>query len=61
LATVGRTDARSAQIGGPDGISQVFQVNTYSGEPFTSIFALNLFSKADWRMALGDEPMKSGP
>jgi len=61
LADMGRARARSAQIGGPDGISQTFQVNTYSSEPFTSSLALNLFSKDDWRMALGDEPMKSGP
>jgi hypothetical protein len=33
LPDVRRADARSAQIGGPDGISQCFQVSTYSGEP----------------------------
>jgi hypothetical protein len=33
LADVRRADARSAQIGGPDGIAQAFQVSAYSGEP----------------------------
>ena len=36
LADVRRTDARSAQIGGPDSISQCFQVSAYSGEEFRS-------------------------
>ena len=36
LSDVRRAEARSAQIGGPDGISQCFQVSAYSGEPFTS-------------------------
>src|SRR5690606_23240450 len=33
LPDVRRADARRAQIGGPHGISQCFQVRTYSGEP----------------------------
>jgi len=61
LADVGRPDARSAQIGGPDGISQLFQVNAYSGEPVASKLRRNLLSKDHWRSALGEEPMKSGP
>jgi len=56
-----RTDARSAQIGGPDSISHSFQVRTYSGEPYAAILCRNLFAKDDWRLALGDEPPKSGP
>jgi hypothetical protein len=56
-----RADARSAQIGSPDGISQRFQVSAYSGEPFTSKRACNLFSKDDWRIALGDEPVELWP
>jgi len=56
-----RADARSRQIGTPDGISQVLQVSAYSGEPFTSILARNLLSKDRWRAALGDECVKSGP
>lgn len=58
---VRRARARSAQIGGPDGISQSFQVSTYSGEPFTSILARNLLSKDRCRAALGDETVKIGP
>lgn len=54
-------DARSAQIGGPDGISQVFQVSAYSGEPVPASAARNLLASDDWRAALGDEPEKSGP
>jgi hypothetical protein len=61
LPDVRRPDARSAQIGGPDGISQSFHVSAYSGEPFTSISACNLFSKHRCRFALGDERVKSGP
>lgn len=56
-----RTAARSAQIGGPDGISCCFQVSSYSGEPFTSKRARNLLSKDRCRAALGDECVKSGP
>jgi len=61
LPDVRRPDARSAQIGGPDRISQCFQVSAYSGEPFTSKLARNLFSKHNWRTALGDEASKLGP
>tara|TARA_Y100000310_G_scaffold253379_1_gene260231 strand:- start:541 stop:834 length:294 start_codon:yes stop_codon:yes gene_type:complete len=61
LPDVRRADARSAEIGGPDFISQHFQVRPYSGEPFTSKLRCNLLSNDDWRSALGDEPAKSGP
>jgi len=61
LPPVGRADARSAQIGSPAGISQVFQVKANSGEPFTAILARNLLSKDRCRTALGDEAVKSGP
>jgi hypothetical protein len=61
LPDVRRPDARSAQIGGPDGIAQSFQVSAYSGEPVSASRARNLLANDDWRPALGDEPMKSGP
>jgi hypothetical protein len=61
LSDVRRADARSAQIGGPDIISQRFQVSAYSGEPFTSKAACNLFSKYRCRSALGDESKHLGP
>jgi hypothetical protein len=54
-------DARSAQIGGPEGISHSFQVSAYSGEPFPAILVRNLLSSDHWRVALGDEAVKSGP
>lgn len=57
LADVRRTDARSAQIGGPDDIAQRFQVSAYSGEPVESSASRNLLSKHDWRAALCDEPV----
>jgi hypothetical protein len=58
---VRRTDARSAQIGGPDRISQRFQVRTYSGEPIAPKAACNLLSNNDWRAADGDEVLHDGP
>jgi len=61
LSPVRRSDARSAQIGSPAGISQSFQVKANSGEPFTSILARNLLSKHRCRSPLGDERVKSGP
>ena len=45
LPDVRRADARSAQIGGPDSISQRFQVKPYSGEPRPARTACNLLSK----------------
>jgi len=61
LSNVRRADARSAQIGGPAGISCAFQVSTNSGEPLAPILSRNLLSKDRCRPALGDEAVKSGP
>lgn len=61
LSDMRRADARSAQIGGPDTISQCFQVSAYSGEPFTASLARNLFSKDDWRAADFDEAAELRP
>ena len=61
LPDVRRADARSAQIGGPDSIPHSFQVSSYSGEPFTSKFARNLFAKDDWRATLRNEIVEDGP
>ena len=58
---MGRAFARSAQIGSRDGISQLFQVSKYSGEPFTSKAARNLFSNERWRVALGDKAREDRP
>jgi hypothetical protein len=61
LPDVRRTDARSAQIGGPNGISHRFQVSAYNGEPLPSSLARNLFSKDNWRAALGDKSVEFWP
>jgi hypothetical protein len=47
LPDVRGADARSAQIGGPDCISQVFQVNTNSAEPRPAKRACNLLASDD--------------
>jgi hypothetical protein len=61
LPEMRRTDPRSAQIGGPDGISQTFQVKAYSGEPVKPGAARNLLSKDDCRAALLDKSAHFGP
>jgi hypothetical protein len=54
-------DARSAQIGGPDSISQCFQVSAYSVEPRPASRCRNLLSKHDWRVKLRDEAVHLWP
>jgi hypothetical protein len=61
LADVRGADARSAQIGSPDGIVQCFQVSAYSVEPRPAVSARNLLSKDDWRAALLNELDPDGP
>jgi len=61
LPDVRRPDARSAQIGRPNGIAQRFQVSAYSGEPATSKRARSLLPKNEERVALSDEPQKLRP
>lgn len=61
LATVGRADARSAQIGGVVAIPQCFQVSEYSIEPVASKRARSLFAKHDCRAALTDETAELRP
>ena len=60
-ADVRGTDARSAQIGGRDAISQCFQVSLYNAEPRPASRARNLLSKEHWREALGDEGSPDRP
>jgi hypothetical protein len=50
-----RTDARSAQIGRPDGVPRIFQVSVYKVEPFEPRCAGNLLSKDSWRIVLANE------
>jgi hypothetical protein len=61
LPDVRGADARSAQIGNPDGVTRSFQVSVNSVEPREAILARNLFAKNDWRSALGDELEPIGP
>jgi hypothetical protein len=53
--------ARTAKIGGPEGIAQCFKFQTYSGEPVSPCkFARNLLSNDDWRVALSNEFKERG-
>jgi hypothetical protein len=61
LSDVRGADARSAQIGGPDGISQVFQVSAYSGEPSPAVRACSLLANDNWRRSLADKALEGGP
>jgi hypothetical protein len=48
-------DARSAQIGRPDGVARSFQVSANKIEPGKPLLACNLLTKDDCRLALADE------
>jgi hypothetical protein len=57
-----RARARSAKIDGCCGISQVLQVQTYSGEPFTPCkLAASLLANKDCRFADADKALKNWP
>src|SRR5208282_2884150 len=55
LADVRSTDARSAQIRRPNGVTRSFQVSENKIEPLETVRARNLLSKDNWRTALLDE------
>lgn len=61
LADVRRTDARSAEIDRPDGVTRCFHISVYKVEPSKSVLARNLFAKDDWRLALPNEVVESRP
>ena len=61
LPDMRRTDARSAQIGSPDGVTRSFQVSLYKVEPSEAVTACNLLANDDVRAALRDEVEKCGP
>jgi hypothetical protein len=61
LADVRRTDARSAEIDRPAGVSRCFQVRLYKVEPTEAVFACNLFTKDNVRAALADEVVEGWP
>jgi hypothetical protein len=52
---VRRTEARSASINRPDGVTLSFQVKRYKVEPSEAVTACNLFTKDRERSALADE------
>jgi hypothetical protein len=58
---LGRSDAASRQIGGPEGKAIAFHVSTNSGEPCRSTAARNLLAKDDCRTALVNEAAPNGP
>lgn len=55
LPDVRRTDARSAEIDRPAGVTRDFQVSLYKVEPSEAVLARNLLAKNDCRSALLDE------
>ena len=61
LSDVRSPDARSAQIGGPDGVALCFQVSSNKVEPREASSTRNLLSKDDWRAALANEAEPLGP
>jgi len=61
LPDVGRANARSRQIDGPDGIACGLQVSSYTGEPRPASRSCNLFAKDDVRAALANESPELGP
>jgi hypothetical protein len=56
-----RTEARSAGINRPAGVTQTFQVRRYNVEPSKAVLACNLFAKDNARASLADEMMESRP
>jgi len=54
-------DARSRDIGRPDGVANPFQVRRNKVKPSDLNRPRNLLSKDDWRPALLDEPVPVGP
>src|SRR5690606_4634523 len=61
LSDVRGTDARSAQIARPCGVTLCFQVSLNKIPPLKGILACNLLANDDWRAALTDEVVPCGP
>jgi hypothetical protein len=61
LAFMRGFDARSAQIGRPNGVTRTFQVRANKIQPHESFFIRNLLAKDNWRAALLDEVKPEGP
>ncbi len=61
LSDMRRTDARSADIGRPEGVVRTFQVSVYKVEPSEPVLACNLLAKDNSRSSLADEVEERGP
>jgi len=61
VSDVRSTDARSRERDRPKGVVQDFQVIVNKVEPRFCTLVRNLLSKEDWRAALADEVVPSGP
>jgi hypothetical protein len=61
LSDVRRTDARSANIRRPNGVTRSFQVSVYKVEPSKSVLTRNLFAKHRVRTALFNEVEERRP
>jgi hypothetical protein len=61
LSDVRRTDARSAEITNPDGVTRCFHVRLNKVEPSERVRACNLFAKNQRRFSLGNEVVPCGP
>lgn len=55
------TEARSAEIERPDGVTRSFQVSENNVEPSKAVRARNLLTKDERRAALADETEPCGP
>ena len=61
LSDVRRTEARSAGINAPPGVTRSFQVSEYKVEPSKSVLARNLLAKDNDRAVDADEMVERGP
>jgi hypothetical protein len=58
---VRRTDARRRERDRPEGVTHGFQVSVYKVDPRVAVFACNLLSKDNCRLALFDEVVEGWP
>jgi hypothetical protein len=61
VSDVRRTDARRRERDRPEGVTHGFQVSVYKVDPRVAVFACNLLSKDDCRLALFDEVVEGWP
>jgi hypothetical protein len=61
LPDVRSTDARSAEIDRPAGVTRSFQVSLYKVEPAKAVFARNLFTINSGGLPLGDKVEECWP